>query len=117
MTAQAEIVYLLVNGDGQFIGFTSADAEAEGGREVIEWPVKLLAPVGPSVAGLEYAHEVLSTDSAELGKLGSIDMLVQVRLLTAARYRWECYSALPGIFGQAAYPPAVTLLFKRKVGS
>lgn len=108
-------ILLLIDAKGRFVGFA-----VQGGLlppddlELVEWPVRPPTMTSCSVGGLEYAWDVIASESAELGKLGSMDVLLQIAFYAAARDGWECYSVLPGQFGQQVYPPCVTMLFKRK---
>lgn len=112
--AEIETVLLLADDAGRFLGIADKPEPAEG-QELIEWPVRKLAPRTPQAGGWEFASDVLSSDSAELGKIGSMDVIVQVAQYVAARDGWECYGVLPGQFGAAIYPPSVTVMFRRQI--
>jgi hypothetical protein len=86
------------------------DATTEG-AELIEWPIAPLRIL--SAGSWEYATEQIATDTADMGKLTSLDTLLEIALAVRGREGWEPLSVLPGSFGEKCYPPGVTVIWKR----
>jgi len=110
-----DLVYLLVDSWGQLTDVCFGEQEAEAVSadrpeklELVEWPIAPLKPLGP-----DHGYQVLSSDSAELGKLGSMDVLLRIEIAVRVDDGWEVVSILPGQFGQQVYPPCVTAVFRR----
>lgn len=113
---EPQIAYLLIeSGKLQSIAFSEGEAMANRSSdeiEIAEWPVK---PLRQLPGGMyEYATEHIATDTADLGKLTSIDTLMEIAFTVRGREGWKCINVLPGLFGEKCFPPGVTVVWGRE---